>query len=167
MSIKDIFLKNNLNNIGGKENIVLLILFLFSFFLSLFIFLIISGFFNYDTKLVNVSLLLILNSILVFLIIVFISYKVRNLLLFRKEGRSGSYLQIQLSLFFAIITFIPSIFVTIFSLLFFDQGIKTWFTEKVNTAISGSKFISESYFKEHSNNLKNDILFLSKEINNE
>ena len=54
MSIKDIFLKNNLNNIGGKENIVLLILFLFSFFLSLFIFLIISGFFNYDTKLVNV-----------------------------------------------------------------------------------------------------------------
>ena len=167
MSIKDIFLKNNLNNIGGKENIILLILFLFSFLLSLFIFLVISGFFNYNTKLINVSLLLIFNSILVFLIILFISYKVRNLLLFRKEGRSGSYLQIQLSSFFAIITFIPSILVTIFSLLFFDQGIKTWFTEKVNTAISGSKFISESYFREHSNNLKNDILFLSKEINNE
>ena len=167
MNIKDIFLKNNLNNIGGKENIILLILFLFSFLLSLFIFLVISGFFNYNTKLINVSLLLIFNSILVFLIILFISYKVRNLLLFRKEGRSGSYLQIQLSSFFAIITFIPSILVTIFSILFFDQGIKTWFTEKVNTAISGSKFISESYFKEHSNNLKNDILFLSKEINNE
>ncbi len=167
MSIKDIFLKNNLNKIGGKENIILFLLFLFSFILSLFIFLTISGFFSFNAKPVNVSSLLVLNSILVFLIILFISYKVRNLLLLRKEGRSGSYLQIQLSSFFAIITFIPSIFVTIFSLLFFDQGIKTWFTEKVNTAISGSKFISESYFKEHSNNLKNDILFLSKEINNE
>ena len=60
MSIKDIFLKNNLNKIGGKENIILFLLFLFSFILSLFIFLTISGFFSFNAKPVNVSSLLVL-----------------------------------------------------------------------------------------------------------
>ena len=105
---------------------------------------------------------------MIILIIIFITFlKVRRIIDSRKEGKSGSNLHIQLSAIFGLITLIPSILVTIFSLLFFDQGIKIWFAKKVSTAISGSKFISESYFKEHSNNLKNDIVFLSKEINNE
>ena len=57
--------------------------------------------------------------------------------------------------------------VTLSSIIFFDQGIKNWFDEKVNVAISGSKLISESYFEEHKSNLKKDLIFLNNEINNE
>ena len=166
MSYKNFFTRM-INNVRGRENIFLFILFSLSFLLSFFIFLIISGFIDIGRHLINVSSLLGIDLVFIILIILIISLKVKRLWLLRKEGKSGSYLQIQLSSFFGIMTLIPSIFVTIFSLLFFDQGIKTWFTDKVNTAISGSMFISESYFKEHSNNLKNDILFLSNEINNE
>ena len=49
--------------------------------------------------------------------------------------------------------------VTLSSIIFFDQGIKNWFDEKVNVAISGSKLISESYFEEHKSNLKKDLIF--------
>ena len=149
-----------------QENIIFFFLFITSFFLSLAIFIIISGFFK-DTDILDVSSLLILDLLIILLIIFVTFLKVRRIIISRKERKSGSYLHIQLSVIFGLITFIPSILVTVFSLLFFDQGIKIWFAKKVSTAISGSKFISESYFKEHSNNLKNDIVFLSKEINNE
>jgi two-component system, NtrC family, nitrogen regulation sensor histidine kinase NtrY len=149
-----------------QENMIFFFLFITSFFLSLAIFVIISGFFI-DTDILDVSSLLILDLLIILLIIFVTFLKVRRIINSRKEGKSGSYLHIQLSAIFGLITLIPSILVTVFSLLFFDQGIKTWFAKKVSTAISGSKFISESYFKEHSNNLKNDIVFLSKEINNE
>ena len=68
---------------------------------------------------------------------------------------------------FIIISFIPTILITIFSLVFFDQGIKNWFNEKINQVIDGSKEISESYFNEHKNNIKKDILFIKNEISNE
>ena len=147
----------------NQENLILFLLFISSFLLSLFIFVIISGFFK-KTDVLDVSNLLIID-LLIILAIIFVTFvKVKRLLVSRREGRSGSNLHIQISGTFVLITFIPSILVTIFSLLFFDQGIKVWFAKKVSTAISGSKFISESYFKEHSNNLKNEIVFLSKEI---
>ncbi len=150
----------------NQENLILFLLFISAFLLSLFIFVIISGFFK-KTDVLDVSNLLIID-LLIILAIIFVTFmKVKRLLVSRREGRSGSNLHIQISGTFVLITFIPSILVTVFSLLFFDQGIKVWFAKKVSTAISGSKFISESYFKEHSNNLKNEIVFLSKEISNE
>ena len=68
-----------------------------------------------------------------------------------------------MGLFFSI----PSTLITIFSLIFFDQGIKIWFNDKIKQVINGSKNISESYFNEHISNIKNDVLFLQSEINNE
>ena len=68
---------------------------------------------------------------------------------------------------FIFITLIPSTLITVFSLIFFDQGIKIWFNDKIKQVISGSKNISESYFNEHIKNIQNDILFIRSEINNE
>ena len=151
--------------IRSQENLIFFSLFVSAFLLSFFIFIDITGFFS-SSNILDVSKLLILDLLIILLIILQTFFKVRRIWLSRREGRSGSSLHIQLSFLFGIITFIPSILVTVFSLLFFDQGIKIWFAKKVSTAISGSKFISESYFKEHSNNLKNDLVFLNNEINN-
>jgi len=68
---------------------------------------------------------------------------------------------------FIFITLIPTTIVTIFSLIFFDQGIKLWFNDKVSQVVKGSKHISESYFTEHTRNIKNDILFIKNEISND
>ena len=38
---------------------------------------------------------------------------------------------------------------------------------KLRKVVIGSKEISESYFNEHTSNIKNDILFIKNEISNE
>ena len=84
-----------------------------------------------------------------------------------KQVKNSSNLHTRITLLITIITLIPSLSITVLTIFFFDQGIKAWFNEKVSVAISGSKLISESYFKEHSNNLKNDLIYLNNEITNE
>ena len=167
MNNTETLLNLNFERIKNKENFFFLILFLLSIILSLLIFLIISDYLKTLESFFDVSLLLISNILIIFVLSFFTFLKVRKLWISRKERKSGSYLHIQLSTLLVLLTLIPSISVTIFSLIFFDKGFKTWFNKKVQTAISGSKYISESYFQEHSNNLKNDLIFLQKEINNE
>lgn len=143
------------------------LLFASSFLLSFFIFLILSGYIKNQFFLFDLSHLLIMNLFIILIIIFIIAYRIKILWSYKKTKNSGSNLHIQLSALFAFLTLIPSVLVTLFSLIFFDQGVKNWFSGKVQTALLGSKYISESYFKEHSNNLRNDLVFLSKEINNE
>ncbi len=143
------------------------LLFASSFLLSFFIFLILSGYIKNQFFLFDLSHLLIMNLFIILIIVFIIAYRIKILWSYKKTKNSGSNLHIQLSALFAFLTLIPSVLVTLFSLIFFDQGVKNWFSGKVQTALLGSKYISESYFKEHSNNLRNDLVFLSKEINNE
>ena len=80
------------------------------------------------------------------------------------KKKKKSKFRLQFTLLFIIISFIPTTLITIFSLIFFDQGVKIWFNEKLKKVINESKQISESYFSEHKNNIKNDILFINDEI---
>ena len=150
-----------------KENLIFFSLFTIAFFFSFFIFLILSGYIKHFNDFDKVSNFIIFDLLIILLLIALVFSKVFKIWLSQKEKKLGSNFHAQMSILFAFITLIPSITVTIFSVVFFDQGIKSWFDEKVKTAISGSKFISESYFKEHSNNLKNDLIALNNEINNE
>lgn len=151
----------------SKGNIFLFFLFVISFSTSFFIFLVLAGYVKKDLSQIELSSFLLLNFFIVLLISLLTFFKVKGLWLLRKTKRSASNLHIQFSTLFGFLTLIPSVIVTLFSIIFFDQGVNNWFNSKVKTAIAGSEYISESYFKEHSNNLKNDLVFLSKEINNE
>ena len=152
-----------------KENQIFFILFLGSFFLSFFIFLILSGKFNQFDNQNLISTILTLDLLIILLLIGQTFLKVLRIFKDqeKKTIKSSKNLHTQITLLITIIAMIPSLMVTLSSIIFFDQGIKKWFDEKVNVAISGSKLISESYFEEHKSNLKKDLVFLNNEINNE
>ena len=152
-----------------KENQIFFILFLSSFFLSFFIFLILSGKFNQFDNQNLISTILTLDLLIILLLIGQTFLKVLRIFKDqeKKTIKSSKNLHTQITLLITIIAMIPSLMVTLSSIIFFDQGIKKWFDEKVNVAISGSKLISESYFEEHKSNLKKDLVFLNNEINNE
>ena len=76
------------------------------------------------------------------------------------QTKFKSKFKVHFTLLFIFITLIPSTLITVFSLIFFDQGLKIWFNDKIKQVINGSKNISESYFNEHISNIKNDVLFL-------
>ena len=158
--------------ITKKENFFFLLFFISAFLLSFLIFLLLTGRiteisnYNLISNLLFADLLIILLLIFLTTLKVFKIFKRKN-----NENKIGdkdsSNLHTRITLLITVITLIPSLSVTIISIIFFDQGIKAWFNEKVNVAISGSKLISESYFEEHSNNLKNDLIFLNNEITNQ
>ena len=83
------------------------------------------------------------------------------------EKKLKSKFRIQFTSLFIIISLIPTSLITIFSLIFFDQGVKNWFNDKISRVIDGSKEISESYFNEHKNSIKKDILFINNELSSE
>ena len=139
------FLKKNFVK---KENQIFFILFLCSFFLSFFIFLILTGQFTKFDNQSLISSILIADLLIILLLIGQTSLKVLRIFKNqeKKTTKSSKNLHTQITLLITIIALIPSLMVTLSSIIFFDQGIKNWFDEKVNVAISGSKIISESYF---------------------
>ena len=135
------FLKKNFVK---KENQIFFILFLCSFFLSFFIFLILTGQFTKFDNQSLISSILIADLLIILLLIGQTSLKVFRIFKNqeKKTTKSSKNLHTQITLLITIIALIPSLMVTLSSIIFFDQGIKNWFDEKVNVAISGSKIIS-------------------------
>ena len=148
------------------QNYVFIFIFLISFSISLIIFLMLSGYLSELQNEEQISLLLSINFSMIIILIIISLDKIIKIFFFKKN-RIKSNLRIQFTSLFLIISFIPTTIVTVFSLVFFDQGVKLWFNDKLNQVIKGSKNISESYFNEHTQSIKNDILYLNSEINNE
>ncbi len=149
---------------NDSTNITFLILFSLSFILSLLIFLTLTGNLSNLEEIDKVSSLISINfAIIVILILISVGKIKENI----DQKKFRSKFKVHFTLLFIFISLIPSTLITIFSLIFFDQGIKIWFNDKIKQVINGSKNISESYFSEHISNIKNDVLFLQSEINNE
>jgi len=159
------FAKININKFyQSAENIIFLLIFLISLLISLIIFLSLSGYLLNLGQVENVSLLISINFFLIILLILISLNKIFKIFI---QKKLKSKFRIQFTSLFIIVSFIPTTLITIFSLVFFDQGVKNWFNEKINQVIDGSKEISESYFNEHKNSIKKDILFINNEISRE
>ena len=60
---------------------------------------------------------------------------------------------------------IPTIVVAIFSVLLFDFGIRSWFSERIGTAVDASQLVAESYLEEHRQNIRGDALAMANDLN--
>jgi two-component system nitrogen regulation sensor histidine kinase NtrY len=146
------------------ENLLFIFIFFISFVISLIIFLSLSGYLLNLGQVEDVSILISINFFLIILLILISLNKIFKIFI---EKKLKSKFRIQFTSLFIIISFIPTSLITIFSLVFFDQGVKNWFNDKISRVIDGSKEISESYFNEHKNSIKKDILFINNELSSE
>ncbi|MFL2679145.1 MAG: ATP-binding protein [Alphaproteobacteria bacterium] len=146
------------------QNFLFFLFFLCSFFLSLIIFLSLSGNLSNLEQVEEVSFLILCNY---FLIIILILFSINKIIGIFVQKKTQSKFRLKFTSLFIIISFIPTSLITIFSLIFFDQGVKIWFNDKLKKVINESKQISESYFNEHKINIKDDILYINDEIKNE
>jgi two-component system nitrogen regulation sensor histidine kinase NtrY len=55
--------------------------------------------------------------------------------------------------------------VAIFSVLLFDFGIRSWFSERIGTAVDASQLVAESYLEEHRQNIRGDALAMANDLN--
>ncbi len=155
-------LKKNISS--SFQNFIFVFIFFASLILSFTIFLSLSGNFSNLEQVEEISKLISANYLLIITLIIISISKIYKIF---KEKKFKSKFRVQFTSLFIVISFIPTTLITLFSLIFFDQGVKIWFNEKLEKVIYESKQISESYFNEHKKNIKNDILFINDEFTNE
>lgn len=107
----------------------------------------------------DLVLLLILASV--------VSWKITSLWFAKWRGSVGSRLQSRIIVMFSMVSIIPTIIVVIFSILFFNYGIQTWFDKRVSTALEESTSVAEGYLKEHKENIRADVLAMANDINSQ
>ena len=111
--------------------------------------------------LMNVNLLLLL------LVGMVVSYRLVQLWLERRRGLAGSRLHLKLVTLFALVAVIPAIIVAVFSALFLNFGVQSWFDERVRTAVNESREVAKAYLAEHQKTIRADVLAMAADLNRE
>ena len=88
-----------------------------------------------------------------------------RLWLSRKGMAAGSRLQTRVTGFFIAIAIVPPIIMTVFSALFLEFGIQSWFSEKVRSALNNSLEVAETYMIEHRATIEKDMQAIALAFN--
>ncbi|HEY4134251.1 MAG TPA: PAS domain-containing sensor histidine kinase [Alphaproteobacteria bacterium] len=115
------------------------------------------------------SLLLLLNIDLVLLLSLggIIARRIVQIWAERRRGSAGSRLHVRLVVLFSALAATPAIVVAVFSALFFNLGVESWFDDRVRTAVRESLAVAEAYVQEHQNVIRGEILAMANDINRE
>ena len=112
-----------------------------------------------------VPVLLYIDLVLVLLLCVIVLGRVVQLGMERRRGSAGSRLHIRLATLFSVVAVAPAIIVAVFSVLFLNLGIQSWFSERVRTALDESLAVAEAYLNEHRQIIRADALAMANDIN--
>ena len=113
------------------------------------------------------SLLLLLNIDLVLLLSLggIVARRIVEIWAERRRGSAGSRLHVRLVVLFSALAATPAIVVAVFSALFFNIGVESWFDQRVRTAVRESLAVAEAYVQEHQNVIRGEILAMANDIN--
>ena len=82
----------------------------------------------------------------------------------RRRGLAGARIHARMVLLFSLAAVTPTIIVAIFTTLFLNFGIDTWFSERVSTAVSDSLLVARAYLQEHQQRLGDEALAMSSDL---
>lgn len=111
--------------------------------------------------------LIYLDLVLLLLIGAFIVRRVVRIWSERRRGAAGARMHVRLVAMFSALAVAPTIIVAGFSLLFFDLGLESWFSNRVRTAVQSSQAVAQAYLEEHRRNIEADALWIANMINRE
>ena len=97
----------------------------------------------------TVLVLLLVDLVLLLSIGAIILRRLVLLFVARRRGSAGSRLHSRLVALFSILAVAPAIIVAVFSALFFNLGVESWFSDRVRTAVDESVQVAEAYVDEH------------------
>ena len=113
----------------------------------------------------TVPVLLLVDLVLILLLCVVVLVRVVQLWVERRRGSAGSRLHVRLATLFSVVAVAPAIIVAVFSVLFLNLGIESWFSERVRTALDESLAVAEAYLNEHRQVIRADALAMANDIN--
>ncbi|MBF0561840.1 MAG: PAS domain-containing sensor histidine kinase [Alphaproteobacteria bacterium] len=75
----------------------------------------------------------------------------------RRRGGAGSRLHVRFVVLFSGMAVAPAILVAVFSILFFNIGLESWFSARVRTALDESLTVAVAYLEEHKEAIAGDV----------
>lgn len=120
---------------------------------------------NFGMKPKRMMTLLSVNVGLLGIVIAIISVRIFSLWRALRAGSSRAKLQKRIIIMFSLVTISPAIIVSIFSALFFNIGIQTWFNERVQRTVEESRAVAEAYLAEHKENIRADAIAMAGDLN--
>lgn len=81
-----------------------------------------------------------------------------------KRGVAGSHLHIRFVYIFSALVAVPTIIMTVFSVVFFYYGVQAWFSQRVQTAINESQAVAQSYLEEHKAVIRADTIAMANDL---
>ena len=109
--------------------------------------------------------LLYLNLSLLLILVALVAQRLVGLWVQRRQGFAGSLLHVRLVMLFSVVAVTPTIVVAVFSVLLFDFGIRSWFSEQIGTAVDASQMVAQAYETEHRRNILGDALAMANDLN--
>ncbi len=105
-------------------------------------------------------------DLIVFLLLVSLIIR-RIYILWRRRTKraAGTGLQLRLISSFALVAVIPAVLMALFSLSFFHFALQSWFSERVETAVTESRVVARAYLEEHKRVIEADILAMANDLN--
>jgi two-component system, NtrC family, nitrogen regulation sensor histidine kinase NtrY len=106
------------------------------------------------------------NLVLLVLLAIFVARRARSLW---RAGRrtAGPSLQGRMMLMFGLVAVTPALLVSVFSLVFFNFGLDTWFNDRVQRALGNSLSVARAYLAEHKDNIRADALAMASDLSTE
>ncbi len=114
----------------------------------------------------QIELFIKIDLLLLVLIVFFLIYRISTIFMSSQKKESGYGLQRKFAYIFGVITVIPALIISFFSIVFFDLGIKSWFSDRVSSALQESKQVATAYLKEHQNTIVGDVQSIARDIDN-
>ncbi len=111
----------------------------------------------------KIIILIIIDLILFLVLSILASRKIFRI--WHKGKHISGRLQNKIILMFCLVAAVPTIIVTVFSMIFFNFGIHSWFDQRVSTAINESVVVAESYFKVQWKLIESDASIMAQDIN--
>lgn len=82
----------------------------------------------------------------------------------QNSNNDSSKLQNRIVIAFSLVSAIPTIIVSVFSVYFFNLSVQAWFDKKISTVLDQSVIVAESYIAEHKLQLKETALAVAEDL---
>src|SRR6056300_425867 len=147
-----------------KKNLIIIGLFIITLFVGFFTFLtfIDKSFIQLNQS--NLQYLLIVNTLLIFLLFIFVYFEIRKSIKsdIDRDGISSNKKYIT---YFSLFTLIPSVLISIFSLFLFYFALEKYFDKKVTTVVNNSYELAKNYVDEIRNKIQSEIVLVAFDTN--
>ncbi|MDC0073487.1 PAS domain-containing sensor histidine kinase [Alphaproteobacteria bacterium] len=108
--------------------------------------------------------LLALDALILIALVFLLIRRLLELWVDRRRGYAGSKLQSRIVGVVSLITLIPTVIVSLGSVLFINRGVEVWFSESTSKAINQSVIIAEAYVFENRKNIESDVRAVASQM---